>query len=197
MSGRTVARDRGGPRAADAPAAHPRPGSDMLAWCGTGRPASGREGRVTHQLVPGVRVEPGLALPVRVLPPEIGTVPDARRRRLEALADAALAELGLPAVIPVVSSWIQHQGWGRVPTMPNLNDVVPVPDPILGLAIAARRSGCVWVAARPPAVEGVEQMLPLVLLVPAPVRDRIVATVTSPDWTERVLARALDLEVTP
>ncbi|MFO1540941.1 MAG: hypothetical protein ACKOTZ_10965 [Chloroflexota bacterium] len=119
----------------------------------------------------------------------------ARRRRLEAVADAVLVELVPPAVIPIVSSWIWRQRGGSLLVLPNLADQPLVPDPCLGLAVAARRSGAVWIAARPPAVEGMDQVLPLVLL-PVAVRDRIVATVSAPDWTERVLARALDLEVT-
>jgi hypothetical protein len=103
------------------------------------------------------------------------------RRRLEAIADAVVVLLGLPAVVPLAPV-------GRLP------DTVERPDPLLALALIARRSGPVWLARRAPGVEGLERGGAITLLLQGPVRTRIVAAVDEPAWSARVLERAILLE---
>ena len=107
--------------------------------------------------------------------------PDPARRRLEAIADAVVALLALPAVVPLAPG-------GRLP------DTVERSDPLLGFALLARRSGPVWLGRRTPGVEGLERGGAITLLLPAPVRARILAAVDEPAWPGRVLERAIFLE---
>jgi len=109
---------------------------------------------------------------------------DGRIRRLEAVADAAIALLDLPSVVPCAPG-------GELP------DTVERCDPILAFALLCRRSGPIWLRDRPPAVEGLERGGVVTLLLAAPVRARIVAAVDAPDWRARVHERARALERAP
>jgi len=116
--------------------------------------------------------------------PALGIPPSAAgaARRLESLADAVPELLGLPAVIPL----------GPGGTLP---DTVVRFEPLLAFALLARCSGPVWLGRRTPSVDVPNEAGDSVtVLVPAPVRARILAAVDAPGWAERVLERALALE---
>ena len=102
-------------------------------------------------------------------------------RRLEAIADAALELLPLPGVVPLFAG-------GGLP------DTVERREPMLALALLGRRSGPVFLRNRTPGLEGLGRGGVITLLLPAPVRDRILAAVDAPGWPALVLERALALE---
>ncbi len=104
------------------------------------------------------------------------------RRRLEAIADAVLEILPLPAVVPL------YAGGRRLP------DTVERREPMLAIALLARRSGPVLLRHRTPGLEGLERGGLITLLLQEPVRARILATVDAPNWPALVLERARHLE---
>ena len=148
-----------------------------------------------RQLVPAFRA--ALAIPPRCRPgsPQallralgIDTTGLARGRdparlRLEAIADAVVEILPLPAVMPLFAG-------GGLP------DTVERREPMLALALLARRSGPVFLRHRTPGLEGLERGGMITLLLPAPARARILAAVDAPGWPALVLERARHLETT-
>lgn len=104
------------------------------------------------------------------------------RRRLEAIADAVLEILPLPGVVPL------YAGGRRLP------DTVERREPMLAIALLARRSGPVLLRHRTPGLEGLERGGLITLLLQEPVRARILATVDAPNWPALVLERARHLE---
>jgi len=134
-------------------------------------------GRARSRSVRGPLRLPGL--PRGAIP----TDPARATRRLEAIADAVPALLGLPSVIPLAPG-------GSLP------DTIERTDPLLAFALLARRSGAVWLGRRTPATEGLATGGTVTLLVPATVRARILAALDAPGWAERVLERAIALETT-
>jgi len=107
---------------------------------------------------------------------------DPARRRLEAIAQAIVEILPLPAVVPLFEG-------GRLP------DTVERREPMLALALLARRSGPVFLRNRTPGLEGLERGGLITLLLPAPARARILTAVDAPGWPALVLERAMALEV--
>ena len=108
--------------------------------------------------------------------------PAAARRRLEAIADAVVEILPLPAVVPL------YAGGRRLP------DTIERREPMLAIALLVRRSGPVFLRDRTPGFEGLERGGLVTLLLPAPLRARILAAVDAPEWPALVLARARQLE---
>lgn len=149
-------------------------------------------GDPARQLVPAFRVRlvaadrpsrrrSGLPRPAGLPGRTVPADPDLARRRLEAIADAVPLLLDLPDVIPLAPG-------GALP------DSLERTDPLLALALLARRSGSVWLGRRSPALDGLADGDSVTLLLPDPIRRRIAAAVDAPDWTPRVLALAHTLE---
>ena len=120
--------------------------------------------------------------PPRLLPSSrVARGREPARRRLEAIADAVIELLPLPAVVPLFAG-------GRLP------DTVERREPMLAIALLARRSGPVFLRRRTPGLEGLERGGLITLLLPEPVRARIVAAVDASGWPALVLDRAMVLE---
>lgn len=107
---------------------------------------------------------------------------DPARRRLEAVADAVLELLPLPGVVPL------YAGGRRLP------DTVERREPMLAMALLARRSGPVLLRHRTPGLEGLERGGLITLLLSGPARAHILAAVDAPGWPALVLERAIALE---